>query len=163
MNTETPEVANQLKQLRIVIGAMTFGVTSFAVVVVFVGGAISRDASLGWVLAGALGMLGAAELAAYPLIRAALLRSARVRYEQGSSGDAAIPQVVRSFFTVTLIRAAMAEGFGLAGLGFLLVTGLQPLWFAPAISIAFLLATMPNQETVSAFIDEVTGSNRYGC
>jgi hypothetical protein len=161
MNTENPAVRNRLTQVRLVIGAMAMGVVSFAVVVFLVGRTMPGNPSLGWTLLGALGLLGAGELGAYPLIRAGIVKSAKARYEQGPTGDEGVAGVVQSFSTATLIRAAMAEGFGLAGLAFLLVTGLTVLWFAPLISLAFLVTTLPTDERMSRFVGDVTGTSPY--
>ncbi len=152
-----------LPQLRIIIGAMMFGEISFAVVVVLVGGIVgmSDETSLRWVLLGVLGGLAAVMIGAYPLVRALLIRSARATYEKAGGGEAASESVLRSFATATLIRSAMAESLGLAGLTFLLVTGLKLFWLAPAASVLFLMIGLPSQQKLDDFVREVTGSNPY--
>ncbi len=150
-----------LPQLRVVIGAMVFGIVSFGVVVFFVGRTMTHQPSLSWVFSGVLGLLGATELAVYPLVRAGLVKAAKSRYEESGGGEAATGPVVQAFLSLSMIRAAMAEGFGLAGLVFLLVTGFTPLWLAPIISILFLIVSMPSQGSVDDFVRDVTGSNPY--
>ena len=76
------ELKLNLAQLRTVIGAMMFGIVSFAVVVIIVGRTMTPNPSLGWILCGFLGLLGAAELGAYPLIRAGFVKMAKSRHER---------------------------------------------------------------------------------
>lgn len=153
--------AMSLPQLRIVIGAMVFGIASFAVVVLVVGRTMTPDPSLTWVFCGVLGFLAVTEMPAYLVVRAGLVRTARSRYEQSGGGQDAGARVAQSFFTLSLIRAAMAEGFGLAGLVFLLLTGFAPLWLAPIISLALLIFGMPTQSKLDEFVREVIGSNPF--
>ncbi len=155
------QVRLSLSRLRIVIGAMIFGVVSFAAVVLFVGRMMTHDPSLGWIFCGVLGVLGVTELTVYPLVRAAFVKAAKSRYEQSGGGEAATEQVVQSLASLLSVRAAMAEGFGLTGLVFVLVTGVTLLWLAPIISLVFLITSMPTEEKVSSFVMDVTGANPY--
>ena len=152
-----------LPQLRVVFIAMIFGEISFAVVVLFVGGMVemSDDRLLRWLLPAVLGFLAVGMIGAYPLVRALLVKSAKARYEQAGDSEAAMGSVLQSFATATLIRSAMAESLGLAGLVFLLVTGMKVFWFAPAVSLVLLAAGMPSQGKSDDFVQEVTGSNPY--
>lgn len=165
MITGVPQRTISLSQLKLVIGAMIFGEVSFAVVVAFLAGSmggLSEDGErLRWILLGVLAAVGASFLAAFPLVRAALVRSARQKHSQAGAEQEATAAIAQSFFTATLIRSAMAESFGLAGLVFLLVTGHPLFWAAPALSIALLLAGMPSQARVDDFIREVKETNPY--
>ena len=161
MNEGQETVRGVILMGRIISGAMIVGVAAFGVVVLVLGDRVASQASLGGLFVGILGLVALAFLVVYSVFKAVVVRTARSQCEQ--SGGKALPlgALARAYAPLVIIRAAMAEGVGLAGLVFLLITGQQLLWAAPVIAIIILVAALPSRSRFDSFVQEVTGVNPY--
>ncbi|MGQ9651513.1 MAG: hypothetical protein ACUVXJ_15510 [Phycisphaerae bacterium] len=110
---------------------------------------------------GILGLFAPAFLVVYAVLRAVMVRAARSQCKQGGAMGMSLESLARVYAPLVIIRAAMAEGVGLAGLVFLLITAQKVLWVAPVIAIIILVATLPSQSRFDSFVQEVTGTNPY--
>lgn len=162
MNADQDTVKGVILSGRIISGAMIVGMVTFGMVVLVLGERVASQASLGWVFVGVVALSTLAFLVAYPLFRATIVRAAKAQCEQ--SGQTGMPtgSIARVYAQLVIIRAAMAEGVGLAGLVFLLITGQKLLWAAPVIAIVLLAAGLPSRSRFDSFAQEVTGVNPYG-
>jgi hypothetical protein len=133
-------------RLRIIVLAMLGGVVVLTVIAYLLGGTGEHDAGFVQMMSLVLGMLGVGQVIGYLVVRNSMLR--RIRSAVGSdaeppwSADRVLPMLI----TVTIIGAAMAEGFGLFGAVLLLITGAYYFLAAPAIAILILLAHVPSRD-----------------
>jgi hypothetical protein len=89
------------------------------------------------------------------LIKGAMMKQARTRWEAEGGGDdsALFPH----FMSMTIVRAALLEGPGLFGAVTYLLTGNALALIAPALSIAGLGLMFPTEEKFRDFVRSVTG------
>jgi hypothetical protein len=159
-DTETDAV---LRVLRIIIAAMMMGIIAFGVVVAALLGAgiVEGDAQLGKILLIALAAVGAAELPAYFAVRMAILGNLRRAGREGKPEDASSGRPAGGFNTLTLIGAALAEGFSLFGLVVVLVSGQWLALAAPLVGLILLARQFPTRDKFDRFVASVTGQLPY--
>lgn len=88
-----------------------------------------------------------------PIFAAAARRQWPARRDEPHAGD----WLVNQYAVLTIIRLALAEGFGLLGAAGLMVTGRWPFLAAPLIAVVFMAVFFPTQARARAFITSVTG------
>ena len=159
-DTETDAV---LRVLRIIIAAMMMGIIAFGVVVAILVGAdiVEEDAQLAKILLIALAAVGAAELPAYFGVRAAMLGNLRRAGGEGKPEDASSVSLAGGFNTLTLIGAALAEGFSLFGLVVVLVSGQWLALAAPLVGLILLARQFPTRDKFNQFVASVTRQLPY--
>jgi hypothetical protein len=81
--------------------------------------------------------------------------------EQTASIEDAEREVLPAFHTLTLIRSAMAEGFGLFGLVIIMVTGAKLALVAPVLALVVLVLGFPARHRLTALTSILTGRNPY--
>ena len=161
MDSDDETVKGVILTARIISGAMIAGVATFGVVVLLLGNVVASQPSLGGLFMGILGLIAPAFLVAYVVLRGVMVRAARSQCEQSGGVGMSLEALARAYAPLVIIRAAMAEGVGLAGLVFLLITGQKLLWVAPVVAIIILVAALPSRSRFDSFVQEVTGTNPY--
>lgn len=161
MDSDKETVNGVILTGRMISGAMIVGVAMFGVVVLILGDSVASQRSLGGLFLGILGLIAPAFLVVYAVLRAVMVRAAKSQCRQGGGMEMSLEALARVYAPLVIIRAAMAEGVGLAGLVFLLITGQKLLWAAPVMAIIILVAALPSRSRFDSFVQEVTGTNPY--
>jgi len=128
------------QKVQIIIAALIVGLAGFSGVAVWMAGegGLGNDASLAPILRAALLVLGFGLVAASRVVKRVMLGK-----PSGSDDPAGHEAALASRLTLTVVQAAFADGFGLCGSVFLLVTGQLYFLAAPAISILIMLKLLP--------------------
>ena len=160
MTTSEP-LATRLFQLRIVVGALIFGVISFAGVAFFLAGDHGlgnqrANADLPRMLLLVLGVLGLGLVAGYPIVRKTIVGALRSRWRGGGEPVTDDPQLLQSFQTLTIVGAAMAEGFALFS-GVIYLLSAHPVALAGiALGLLSLSRFFPTAASYAKFCGEIT-------
>jgi hypothetical protein len=145
--------------LRLVVIALIVGLLSFVGVALWLTTTTppppNPSAALFWAV---LGGLAISELAAYFLLRAAIVASARRQFQAGGSPDTGYSALTGIYFTVTLIGIAMAEGIGLFAAILLLIMGDTRLLLVAGAALAAKLALFPTENRYRSFIQRISGT-----
>lgn len=154
-----------VRSLQIIVGAMMAGLAMFGIVVLIVGSAMEPDSQMAGILLAVLGAMGAMEVVGYLVLRMVLVGKLRGFLNQ-PIGQAAQPPdaeqyALSAWFTLTLIRSAMAEGWGLFGGVIALVTGSAMGLAAMVIALMPLATGFPTQDRLTQFTSDITGRNPY--
>lgn len=152
MEQKTPT----LQVLTIIILAMVMGLVTFSAVSLAIGG-VSNDPDMARLLLLAAVALGVGEIVMYAVVRASTLAKARREYAERGSDDDLETFVMPSLATLTIVGAAMAEGWGLFGVVIHLVTGEKIALAMPVIALVLLVLRIPTRDRQSHFISSVTG------
>ncbi len=155
------ELDGAIRSLQIVVAAMMMGIVSFGVVVLVVGPSLQPNPALAKVLLSVLGLVGLAEILVDSVLRMIVLGKLRSRLEQTKSIEEAEREALPAWQTLTLIRCAMAESFGLFGLVVALVTGAKLASIAPVIALVLLALGFPARWRLTALASSLTGHNPY--
>ena len=150
-----------LRRLRLIILAMTMGVIVFAAIVIYLitFGGMSTRPDLANVLLAALVAQAALEIVLYFVARKLINDWLRQR-QSGQAGDSVAPSdLVRAFFTISLIVAGLAEGLSLFGLVILMLTGNWLAIVAPAIGLLLIALRFPSNDKFNRFAASVTGQH----
>lgn len=163
MTTKLAPAQAVILPIRIVLGALIFGMTAFCGVALFINrgeGGLSKTTPemvelYGWILVG-LGIafaLGARYVSLVP-----------ANPQMVASLDAPEPaaRAMAKYFAETVARAGMAEGFGLLGAVFYFLTDEMFFLAAPLISTILLLRMMPTDAKVRQLLQGHGGSNGPG-
>jgi len=155
------EMPASLQNLRLIIPAMAMGVIVFAAIVVFLitSGGMNTDPEPANLLLLVLAALAVMELAAYVVIRKVMMGNLRRRWVGRPVEDVPPEELARGFQTLTLVGAALAEGFSLFGLVILLVTGNWLAIAASAIGLLLIALHFPTRDKLSRFAGNVTGQH----
>ncbi len=150
--------SNPLLAGRIVNSSMAGGIVMFAIVtVVFVHtGVVKTNSESAPSLLLALGAVALFGIIAYPLLRRSMLGKLRARFEERSTSEIDPAELAPTFHTLTLIGAAMAEGFGLFGTVVLLITGQWAALAAPIIALIALAFLYPTERRLARFTTTIT-------
>ena len=175
MQTKTPE--EQLRVLPILVGALTMGVVVFAGVSVFLAltssggsggagspGAPGQTTGIPDVMGIALASVTIAGIVGYFVVGAAARGRARRVWEERTDDERGHAALVQLLMVTTIIRAALAEGFGLfAGVLILLYGEVLPL-AVMAVSVMMLVAMVPARSRFRTLEEAATGvrTGRYG-
>jgi len=142
-------------RLRIIVLAMTGGVLALTIAALLFGGAGETDARFVPMMGAVLGVLGVGQVMSYFVVRSSVI--GRLQRERQSDLAAPFPieRVLKTIATLTIIGAAMAEGFGLFGAVLLLITDTRYFLAAPVIAIVILLMQVPSRDRVKRWINEL--------
>jgi len=150
----------QLMALRVIVGAMAFGIVVFSVVTVFAGATISQatDASLARILYVVLGVVAVCEVPAFFIIRQVVLGRAIEASRRGEGAQDPVKEALQPYATITVIGAAMVEGLGLFGAAICLVTGDRVALVVSGICmIMLLLVFFPRRAKLQAIAERFAG------
>lgn len=153
------DLDKQINALRLIIGAMAAGLIVFGTVTLAIGERMS-DPGLAKLLLPVLAVLGTSEFIAYGVLRMATLNALRKDILSLAPAEVEI-RALGTFCTLTLIRSAMAESFGLFGIVIVMVTGIKLVFAAPLLSLILLALGFPSRQKISDFIDTLTGRNPF--
>lgn len=171
--TETKTDAAQGPQnilvLRVLCFALCFGVAVFAAIATvltnergspaFSNGALTQQAiDLGRLLTPAVFVLGFSMLAAWPLVRRGHVATGKRVWQSPDPVDVRERKLFNGYSVLCVLRAAMAEGFGLFGVVTFFLTAQWIALAAPAVALAIIVATMPSQSRYERFLASVTGT-----
>ncbi len=140
MDSQSP-----IKTGQILVGALLFGMLSFAVVAATMGGKLntSPDPNLAEMLFIVMGVLAVVEFTAYNFLLKPLL-IAQVRREALALDESVRPRYLEQrYLIVTILAAALAEGLGLLGAVTVLLTGRLEALAAPGLAAMALLVILP--------------------
>lgn len=155
--------------LRVLCFALCFGVAVFGAIAIvltnernspaFSNGVLTKQAiDLSRLLTPAVLLLGFTMLAAWPLIRRGHIATGRRVWQSPDPVDARERKLFNGYSVLSILRAALAEGFGLFGVVTFFLTAQWIALVAPAVAIGLIVATMPSQERYERFLQSVTGS-----
>ncbi|HEX8875960.1 MAG TPA: hypothetical protein VF777_04370 [Phycisphaerales bacterium] len=165
-NSTTEGVSNILV-LRVVCFALCLGVAVFGAVAImltneqsspaFENKALTQQATdLGRMLTPAVFVLGFTMLAAWPFVRRAHHATGRRVWQSSDPVEVKERKLFNGYSVLSILRAALAEGFGLFGVVTFFLTAQWITLAAPAIAIALIVATMPSQARYERFLASVT-------
>ncbi len=98
---------------------------------------------------------------AYVVVRATTMARLRRLVQESPPADDAAARALPAMATLTLIGAAMAEGFGLFGGTVFLITAAREALLAPAIALVLLVLKIPTQDKLAAFAADAAGQRVY--
>lgn len=154
-----------VRPLQIIVSAMMAGLAVFGIIVLIVGSAMEPDARMSGILLAVLGAMGAMEVIGYLVLRTLLVGKLRRDSDRQPIGQAGQPDAeqyaLAAWSTLTLIRSAMAEGWGLFGGVIALATGSAMGLAAMVIALVLLAAGFPTQDRLTQFTSDITGRNPY--
>jgi hypothetical protein len=144
--------------LKIIVAAMAAGVAVLSLVALGVvrADSVSPDRGLAPVF---LLMLALGELPAYFVIRQVLIARLQGEKRDQAPDERHTAQFLPPFTTLTIIAAAMAEGFGLFGAVIYMVTRHPLALAAPAIAVLLPAAVSPTEQTFRSIVATVTGGS----
>jgi hypothetical protein len=151
----------RLLQLRLIIGSMIVGVVAFAVVSVVLAG----DAGLGQtesnrsfeqILLVAVGVAGLSLLMVFPFVRRTILNRLRSEWRGGTGPALEDSRLLSQFQVLTIVGAAMAEGFALFATVIYLLTAANLALVGTAIGVVMLGRLFPSANALADFASEVT-------
>lgn len=147
------------RTIRLVVAAMATGVLAFGAMVVFMitGGVITTNPALANILLLTLAGLAFVEVVAYTMVRAICLDRARRAWNGAVADESSVDGVLSCFSTLTLIGAAMAEGFGLFGIVIFLLAGAWVAIAASALALLVIAIQFPSRARFTSFARNVTG------
>lgn len=157
---ESDQADRTMMGQRIIIGAMITGVVMFTVIALAIG-PLSFDESLRNTLGLVLVLLGTGEVIAFTIVRTAILGKLSRDLANDPPGADPTTRVVPAVNTITLIGAAMAEGWGLFGTVILLLSGNMLFLIAPLLAVVIMLLILPSRPKLEALTARLTGRNPF--
>lgn len=148
-----------LAPTRLIVLAMIAGIVIFAGVSLVLAPLIPNPGSMEKMLLVALGAVGLAQISGYFALRTVTL--SRVRQQFADNPSAQPAEAFPAYHTLTLIRSAMSESFGLFGVVIFLLTGNYMSLAAGAVSVILLVAGMPTLDGFHRFHENATGANPF--
>lgn len=151
------DLDSRLKTLTIILGAMFIGIATLAVVFLVLkppGPLLPSDSGQQLLLAILAGM-GLMESPVFFAVRAMKLAQVRERMAAGGA-EAAGVDLPQEYFTLTLIPAALAEGFGLFGAIVYLLSASPLALLAPVIGCMLIVALRPTRWKYDNFVESVS-------
>ncbi|MBN1491539.1 MAG: hypothetical protein JXA69_16625 [Phycisphaerae bacterium] len=145
-----------LSPLMIVVVAMVIGLVAFTAVSLAMGG-VRKDPETARVLLLAGVALGVGQIVMYVAVRATTLAKLRRKYAERGSDEDLETFLMPGMMQLTIIGAAMAEGWGLFGVVIHLVTGEKLALAVPAIALVLLVLRIPTRDRQAQFISNVIG------
>ena len=161
--TSTGSLPPRLLQLKIIVGALASGVVAFAVIAIFLAssgslGQVAADAGFTRTLLMVLALFGLGLAVAFPLVRKSLVGKVRAEWRGGGGAPAEDQRLIGHFQTLTIIGAAMAEGFALFGGVIYLVTAHPAALAGVVIGLLILSRFFPTEARFARFAEEIGGS-----
>ena len=150
MNLEAETLSKTLRRLQLIVLTLTAGVVTFFVVAFVL---TNRDPgpeqwAFTKILLAVQAALGVSLVVAFPLVR----RVSLAAFNRVQADDPAPDELVRRFSLLTLVGAAMAEGFCLTSIIFFLVTGNPLMLLGLGIGLASLFQFFPTEARWSRFV-----------
>jgi len=141
-----------IRSARVIVAAMAVGVLAMTGVGVFIKQTgTPGDVDLGRTLALAALGLGAGLAATYVVVRrSALARVAETRAESLAALERG--ELPAELFRLTIVGAALAEGFGLFGAVALLLGAPWPALAEPILAVALIVVQIPGRERALALV-----------
>jgi len=157
--------APRLLQLKIIVGALAAGVVAFAVIAIFLAGGeglaqADTDPGFTHMLLMVLTLFGLGLVVAYPLIRRSLVGKLRSAWRGGAGAPTEDQHLIEHFQTLTIIGAAMAEGFALFAGVIYLVTAHPAALAGIVIGLLALSRFFPTEASFAKFADGIGGTTR---
>ena len=154
-------VDQNLRTLRIIIGAMLMGIVGFGVVaaVLVAGGSSSTAPGSAKVLLLVLAAVVVTEIPAYVAVRTVIMGNLRRNLSGQAPQESHLQVMIKGFQTLTLIGAALIEGPSFFAIIILLISGQ---WVATAAAVAGLLllaVQIPTRDKFNRFAGNVTGQH----
>jgi hypothetical protein len=112
------------------------------------------------VLLGALALLGVGELIGFQVLRLTWINNQKQAWSERSPDEDPVPHLAQPFIALTINRAAMAEGWGIFGIGIFLVTGNLLGLAAAVISLVLLLPLLAVDDRFRQYVLTITGRSR---
>lgn len=154
MNT-TLTVPQMLSTLRIILVALIAGLVAMMAVAVFVMRP-TPDPSAEKVFLLTLAVLVAGEVIAYVVVRRIWTGQLRQRFG-GRQVEADEPQIIRGFWTLAFIGAAMTEGASLFAVVIYMISASRPALLVAGLGILLLLIQLPTLDRFRGFAEHLTG------
>lgn len=165
--TDATQGPQNILVLRVLCFALCFGVAVFAAIAIvltneqsspaFSNKALTSQAiSLGKLLTPAVFVLGFSMLATWPLLRRGHIATGKRVWQGGDAVDARERKLFNGYSVLCVLRAVMAEGFGLFGVVTFFLTAQWIALVAPAAAVAIIVGTMPSQARYERFLESVT-------
>ena len=160
--TTGANVSQALLVLRLLVAAITGSLVIFAGIAVLLvrSSTIEGQPQLTVTLLPILGLVAILELPVYVTIRRGIVSKARQAWDRDPARNDPTAELVPSYSMLTIIGAALAEGFGLFGTVVFLLTGSWPALGAPAIALVVLAAAFPSRDRLNRFVTTVTQQYR---
>lgn len=160
----------QVRVLPVLVGAMLFGVVAFAGVATWLavsgsgpgGGAQPQGQANPSLLLLVLGLMMLPAVALYFAFGVLAKAQARRAWEQREDDEAGRAAIGQTLMTTTIMRAALAEGFGLFGAVLILIQGSMAAWGAVAICAVLLGALLPARARLQSLEEAATGMRGAG-
>ncbi|MCP4591566.1 MAG: hypothetical protein GY842_12570, partial [bacterium] len=138
MGSRDLEIAAALRVPKIITLALTMGLIGFGVLSAVIPWGPSPEPDGQRILIGILCLFAIPEVVACMIIRRGIIVQAQRRHEgEAASADLALG-LVPTLTTLTIIGAAMAEGFGIFGITVYALTDNAPVLIAPGVAILAL-------------------------
>jgi hypothetical protein len=149
---------SELRALQVSVAAMATSLVALtAIALVLRGRAVlaTGGEDLAHVFLTALAFLGVAEAAGFAVIRRTLLVRLRARLRAGRDTCDA-PPLSAELRALTVVGAAMAEGFGIFGAAVYLASGAAWALAASAVALALLVLQLPAEERLRGLVESVS-------
>lgn len=158
---KTPQAAQTVRQMRIVIGALLIGMLSFAAVTAYlVRGGFATDPGLASIFGVVLVVTGVGLFLVGRTAGRGLAAKADRFHADSADDDRKRLQI---YVGLKLLHGALAEGFGLIGIVFLLVTGNWYFLAAPILAAWVLLRLFPRADDAGPFAHRIgPGASTHG-
>jgi disulfide bond formation protein DsbB len=153
--------ARNISGLQIIVGAMMAGLLIFGIIALAVGPLGMPDPAMTGILLAVLAFLGATELIGYLVLRTVMLGKLRTDAAQGALGEDPEQSVLPVWSTLTLIRSAMTEGWGLFGSVITLLAAPPLAMGAIVLALALLGLGFPTRDKLTQLTVNITGQNPY--
>ena len=148
-------VPRMLFTLRAILVALIWGVVSFLVLVVFVIEP-TRDANAEKIFLATLAALISVELIAYVVVRRVWTGWLRRRFGDSQVEDDE-PLIIKGFWTLAFIGAAMTEGASLFAVVIHMICASRPALFVAGAGILLLLIQLPTLGRYRGFVERISG------
>jgi hypothetical protein len=153
--------AQRLLQLRLIVGSMIVGVVAFALVSVFLAGdsglgQTESNKSFEQILLVALGVAGLSLLMVFPFVRKTILNRLRSEWRGGAGPALEDSRVLSQFQVLTIVGAAMAEGFALFATVIYLLTAADLALAGTAVGVVILGRLFPSANSLVDFAAQLT-------
>lgn len=156
----TETIARAVFSQRLILGAMIMGIGVFTIVSLAIG-PVDEGSEIANILGLVLLVLGFSETMAFTIFRTFTLGKLRRDLENDPPDEDPVSRVLLTANRVTLIGAAMAEGWGLFGTVILLLSGNTLFLLAPLLAITLILLLFPSRHKLEALAARLTGRNPY--
>jgi hypothetical protein len=155
MDDNGQDLTGRFSALRIIVVAMAVGTVAFTAMSQVV--PARANASQEKLMTLVTAALGLASLGGYFVMRMVILSGARSKFDRNDPQSAKTVSF-QTFFTITLLGSAMAEGFGLLGIVSAMITGQPLLLIAPAIAILAIAFQFPTANGFARCYQSITGN-----